>query len=156
MVSIGGSVANARAPNVSITKLTQRSCTAFRGESLKIAEPKNTIAMAETLTASWNYRNFLTLSYTLRPNFRATTIEPKLSSKRMMSEAACATSVPVIPIEKPTSALLNAGASFVPSPVTATTSSQPYKPVTKIFLSSGLHLAMTLKFLWYFANSFAF
>jgi hypothetical protein len=38
-----------------------------------------------------------------------------------MSAAYFATSVPVIPIAKPTSAFFKAGASFVPSPVTATT-----------------------------------
>lgn len=38
----------------------------------------------------------------------------------MISEAPLAISVPVIPIENPTSALDKAGASFVPSPVTAT------------------------------------
>jgi hypothetical protein len=48
-------------------------------------------------------------------------MEVKLSSKRIMSEALLAASVPVIPIEKPTSALVRAGASLVPSPVTATT-----------------------------------
>lgn len=37
-----------------------------------------------------------------------------------MSEAPLATSVPVIPIENPTLALVRAGASLVPSPVTAT------------------------------------
>jgi len=37
-----------------------------------------------------------------------------------MSEAPLATSVPVIPMEKPTLALVRAGASLVPSPVTAT------------------------------------
>jgi hypothetical protein len=39
----------------------------------------------------------------------------------MISQAPLATSVPVIPIANPTSALVKAGASFVPSPVTATT-----------------------------------
>lgn len=38
----------------------------------------------------------------------------------MISDAPFAISVPVIPMEKPTSAFDNAGASFVPSPVTAT------------------------------------
>lgn len=47
-------------------------------------------------------------------------IEAKLSSRRMISEAPLAISVPVIPIEKPTFAFDKAGASFVPSPVTAT------------------------------------
>lgn len=55
------------------------------------------------------------------------------------------TSVPAIPIAKPTSAFFKAGASLVPSPVTATTFSNYFKPVTKINLSSGVDLANTLK-----------
>lgn len=50
------------------------------------------------------------------------TMEVKLSSVRMMSEASFATSVPAIPMAKPTSAFFRAGPSFVPSPVTATIS----------------------------------
>jgi len=42
--------------------------------------------------------------------------------RRILPDASFATSVPVIPIENPTSANLRAGASFVPSPVTATIS----------------------------------
>jgi hypothetical protein len=45
----------------------------------------------------------------------------KLSSKRMIDAASRATAVPDMPIAKPTSAFFSAGASFVPSPVTATT-----------------------------------
>jgi len=52
--------------------------------------------------------------------------------------------VPVIPIENPTSAYVSAGASLVPSPVTATTASHCYRPVTKINLSNGDDLARTL------------
>ena len=48
----GGSVASARAPRVSMTKLTQSICTALRGESLKTTEPKKTMNMATTLTES--------------------------------------------------------------------------------------------------------
>lgn len=65
--------------------------------------------------------NFLTLSKTALPYLRATIVEAKLSSSKTISEAFLATSVPAIPIEKPTSAFLRAGASLVPSPVTATT-----------------------------------
>lgn len=54
-----------------------------------------------------------------KPTF---TIDVKLSSVRIISDASFATSVPAIPIAKPTSAFFNAGPSFVPSPVTATTS----------------------------------
>ena len=56
----------------------------------------------------------------MRPYLTAVRIEQKLSSVSTMSDAFLATSVPVIPIAKPISALLSAGASFVPSPVTAT------------------------------------
>lgn len=75
------------------------------------------------MTVSWNYRNILTLSYTFLPYRRATVIDEKLSSSKIISEAPFATSVPVMPIENPTSDFLRAGASLVPSPVTATTPS---------------------------------
>jgi hypothetical protein len=49
------------------------------------------------------------------------TILLKLSSSRMIPDAYLATYVPAIPIAKPISDFLRAGASFVPSPVIATT-----------------------------------
>ena len=55
------------------------------------------------------------------PHNTALTIESKSSLMRIMAAAYFATSVPAIPIAKPTSAFFNAGASLVPSPVTATT-----------------------------------
>lgn len=81
------------------------------------------------------------------PHIQAFTIDAKLSSKRIISQAVFATSVPAIPIANPTSAFLRAGASFVPSPVTATISSYSFKAVTSKYLSSGLDLARTLSFL---------
>ena len=54
-----------------------------------------------------------------------------------------ATSVPEIPIAKPISAFFKAGASFVPSPVTATIFYNSFNPVTKRYLSSGVLLAKT-------------
>jgi len=72
-------------------------------------------------------------------------MDEKLSSSNIMSEAPLATSVPVIPIANPTSAFVKAGASLVPSPVTATTPSQAWIPVTRMYLSSGDDLAKTLK-----------
>ena len=87
---------------------------------------------------------------------QAFTIEAKLSSITMISQACFATSVPVIPIAKPTSAFLRAGASLVPSPVTATISPNSLRPVTNKYLSSGLDLARTLSDLWSFLNSAAF
>lgn len=48
-------------------------------------------------------------------------MDAKLSSSRTMSQACLAVSVPAIPMANPTLADLSAGASLVPSPVTATT-----------------------------------
>lgn len=89
----------------------------------------------------------------LRPQSTALTMEVKLSLSRMISAAYFATYVPVIPIAKPTSAFLRAGASFVPSPVTATISPRYLNPVTKAYLSSGLDLARTLRVSFNLSNS---
>jgi len=79
-------------------------------------------------------------------------MEAKLSSRRTISHAPLATSVPVIPIAKPTSALVKAGASLVPSPVTATTPSESWTPMTRILLSSGEDLAKTLRYYFIYLN----
>ena len=79
------------------------------------------------------------------PHLQALTILAKESSRIIMSAACLATSVPVIPIANPTSAFFKAGASFVPSPVTATTSPNCLSPVTSKYLSSGLDQARTLR-----------
>mmetsp|Transcript_24063 Transcript_24063/g.60481 ORF Transcript_24063/g.60481 Transcript_24063/m.60481 type:complete len:210 (+) Transcript_24063:54-683(+) len=71
------------------------------------------------------------------------TMELKLSSKMTMSLASCATAVPAMPMLSPTSASLSAGASFVPSPVTATTSPISLSLCTSTSLSSGDALAST-------------
>src|ERR1019366_5413623 len=57
---------------------------------------------------------------TARPSSTALTMLAKLSSSRTMSAASLATSVPAIPIAMPIWAAFRAGASFTPSPVTAT------------------------------------
>ena len=62
----------------------------------------------------------------------------------MIPAASFATSVPAIPIARPMSAFFKAGASFVPSPVTATTLFNCFNPVTSKYLSSGVDLARTL------------
>ena len=61
----------------------------------------------------------------------------------MIAAASLATYVPAYPIANPTSAFFKAGASLVPSPVTATTFPLYFNPVTKAYLSSGLDLANT-------------
>ena len=76
---------------------------------------------ATTFTTSWNWRNFCTFSYTERPHMTDFAMDEKRSSRMMMSAASLATSVPAMPIARPTSDALSAGASLVPSPVTPTT-----------------------------------
>ena len=78
-----------------------------------------------------------------RPHITALTMESKLSSNKIIAEAYLATSVPLIPIANPTSAFFKAGASLVPSPVTATTFPLYLSPVTRAYLSSGLDRAKT-------------
>ena len=68
-------------------------------------------------------------------------IELKLSSNKIIPELSLATSVPAMPIAIPTLAFAKAGASFVPSPVTATTNPLSINPATSAYLSSGLLLA---------------
>jgi hypothetical protein len=80
------------------------------------------------------------------PHNTAFTIELKLSSNNIISEACMATYVPVMPMANPTSAFFKAGPSFVPSPVTATICPFYFNPVTRAYLSSGLDLAKTTKF----------
>ena len=65
-------------------------------------------------------------------------------SKMVMSLASFALAVP-LPMESPICALLKAGASLVPSPVTATTSPVCCSRVTSLALSSGRAREMSLK-----------
>ena len=74
----------------------------------------------------------------------------------MIAAASLATSVPETPIANPTSAFFKAGASLVPSPVTATTWFLSIKPVTKAYLSSGLLRARTSRFGYILSNSSGF
>ena len=60
-----------------------------------------------------------------------------------MSDAFLATSVPFLPIAIPMSAFFNAGASFTPSPVIATTAPVLWKAFTILTLCSGDTLAKT-------------
>ena len=73
-----------------------------------------------------------------------------------MEAASLATSVPVIPIANPTSAFLSAGASLVPSPVTATIHPLSLSPVTKAYLSSGLERAKTINLSFILSNYYPF
>ena len=87
------------------------------------------------------------------PHSTAFTMELKLSSSSMIAAAYFATSVPAIPMAKPTSAFLRAGASLVPSPVAATIYPRSLRPVTNAYLSYGLDLAKTSKLSLILSNS---
>ena len=54
MSALGGSVAKAKAPIVSMMRLTQSICTEVRGGSDTTTPPKKTMNMATQLTVSWN------------------------------------------------------------------------------------------------------
>lgn len=88
------------------------------------------------------------------PHLTAIIMLAKLSSIIIISAACFAISVPAIPIANPTSAFFNAGASLVPSPVTATTLSFSLSPTIKAYLSSGHDLAKTFKFFQILSNSY--
>lgn len=72
------------------------------------------------------------------PSSIALSIVEKSSSVRIISAASFATSVPRRPIDIPISALFNAGASFTPSPVIATTSPFDWSARMIFILWSGL------------------
>lgn len=102
-------------------KLTQSIWTGVRGDSLMRTAPKKAMKIATMLTVNWNCKNFLMQSKMFLPYLAAVTMLPKLSSSRMMPAAYLAISTPAMPMAKPMSAFLSAGASFPPSPVMATT-----------------------------------
>ena len=67
----------------------------------------------------------------------------KLSSVRIITAASLETSVPVMPMATPMSAVFRAGASFTPSPVMATTLPFSLSSRTSRTLSSGATRATT-------------
>ena len=85
------------------------------------------------------------LCINVRPSSTPLTIEAKLSSVRIMSEASFATSLPLC-IPKPTSDFFNAAESFTPSPVIATDLPTSCAKVTNLSFVCGEHLAITRKF----------
>ena len=87
---------SAKAPMVSIIKLTHNIITAFNGGSKpKTALIKVTVK-ATTLTVNWNCKNLRILSKTDLPHMTALTIDLKLSSRMTISEASLATNFIVI------------------------------------------------------------
>ena len=88
---------------------------------------------------------------TFLPYLIAVTIDEKLLSIKIISLEFLAISVPFI-IEKPTSLFDKAGASLVPSPVTATVYFNSFKPRTNAYLCIGLLFYHFLKLL--FSNDY--
>ena len=73
-----------------------------------------------------------------RPSSTAATMVAKLSSASTMSAACLETSVPVMPMAMPISAVFSAGASLTPSPVIATIAPRRCSACTIRNLCSGL------------------
>ena len=142
--SSGGKEANAKAAKVSIMRFTQSIWVTVNGDSVPKKAPIRTIKHAATLIVIWKRMNFCMLRYSERPQSTALVILPNELSIIVMSLASLATDVPS-PIESPTCAALSAGASFVPSPVTATTSSCDCNKRTSRSLSIGRARAITFK-----------
>ncbi|OWM82033.1 hypothetical protein CDL15_Pgr001607 [Punica granatum] len=122
---------------MSTIRWTHSSWTAFKGTSAEDNAATTLITWAATITVSW------ILLYMHRPHLSIVTTETKLPSSMTMSELSFATSVPWIPMERPMSASLKAGASFVLSPVTATTSPLCFRVCTIRSLSKGKDRAVT-------------
>mmetsp|Transcript_27870 Transcript_27870/g.61129 ORF Transcript_27870/g.61129 Transcript_27870/m.61129 type:complete len:322 (-) Transcript_27870:1572-2537(-) len=125
-------------------RLTHSSCSTLSGSCPPTMAPTKAVTRATKLTVSWNWRNLRMLLNTERPHSTLLTMDEKLSSRMMMSAASLATSVPAMPMARPTSLSLRAGASLVPSPVTATTSPCCFSMLTRVSLSSGEERARTL------------
>mmetsp|Transcript_7525 Transcript_7525/g.961 ORF Transcript_7525/g.961 Transcript_7525/m.961 type:complete len:157 (-) Transcript_7525:2289-2759(-) len=119
--SLGSSVANAREAKVFMIRFIHSIYTAAIGDCFIVIAPTIAVETATTFAVSWNCMYFLMLSYMFLPHLTATTIDAKLSSSRIISATSLDSLVPWIPMANPISAFFNAGASLVPSPVTATT-----------------------------------
>lgn len=102
--------------------LIQRICIAFNGVLKPRHVQTSTSDRLAALVLSWNVRKFWMLLKMPFPSSMACRIVEKSSSVRIISAASLATSVPLMPIDMPMSALFNAGASLTPSPVIATIS----------------------------------
>ena len=120
MAGSASSMPSASAGKQSVTRFIHRRCTGFN-----IVKPMSVAAkMLITSLMFEPRRNWIALrilSYILRPSSTAPTMVAKLSSASTISATFLVTSVPVMPMPTPISALFMLGASFTPSPVMAVT-----------------------------------
>ena len=139
-----GSKASIRPKKPAVVMLIHRICTGRIGR----VTPRKMAAMITRPSPRFVGRvqtmNFVRLSNTARPSSTAASMELKLSSVSTMSAASLETSVPVIPMATPISACFNAGASFTPSPVMATTWPFACRARTSRIFCSGVALAKTV------------
>mmetsp|Transcript_26382 Transcript_26382/g.57289 ORF Transcript_26382/g.57289 Transcript_26382/m.57289 type:complete len:451 (-) Transcript_26382:1837-3189(-) len=155
-VSDAESDANASAPNVSCTRLSQRDCSRVSGSVFMKSTTCTMRNMTKTAVMQiWNWMNLQAASRMLRPHLMPVTQLEKLSSVSTTSATSIAACCPP-PIATPTFALFIAAMSFTPSPVTATTwrslwmsrrplsySWEPMSPLTRRYLSMGEERAST-------------
>ncbi|MNI48188.1 hypothetical protein D3C73_1027430 [compost metagenome] len=95
-------------------------CIGKSGVSQLRSIATNKVTISPKLQLKRKIIDFLILLYIFLPSSTAETIVVKLSSVKIMSAAPLATSVPVIPIATPISAVFSDGASLTPSPVIET------------------------------------
>ena len=132
----GGNEARAMAANVSMMRLIHSICVTVRGDVVPKMAPISTMRHAATLMVIWNNIKRCMLRYKERPHITARVMLLNELSRMVMSLASLATEVPS-PIERPIWAWFRAGASLVPSPVTATTSPCSCSKRTRRSLSDG-------------------
>lgn len=138
-----GSTVIARLGGQSETKLFHSICAAVIGCGFHV---KSAIRIATICTNASHIRNkiiFLILSNIQRHSSTASTIVLKLLSSKIKSADSFATSVASFTTIH-ISALFNAGASFTPSPIIATTSPSFLSSSTIRIFCSGLVLANNL------------
>ena len=140
----GGNDARAIAAKVSMIRFTHNICVTVSGLCVPIKAPATTMRHATTFTVSWKSIKRCMFWYKLRPHITARPMDRNELSIMVMSDASFATLVPS-PIDRPTCAAFSAGASLVPSPVTATIWLSDCKLSTKRFLSIGFARTIIFK-----------
>ena len=114
------SIPSANAGKASVSRFSQSNWIGFSGTGKPASIATNMICISAILQDKRKNINLRIFAYIVLPYSTAATILAKLSSVKIISAASLATSVPVMPIAIPISALLSAGASLTPSPVIAT------------------------------------
>ena len=137
----GGPFVRATDGNVSVRRLNHNMWKAKNGSGRPIIMLRNMDIIPTALPIKRYFTNIFMLSNMVLPSSIALTMVANESSARIILLASLLTSVPVIPIAIPTSALFIAGASLTPSPVTATISPRFIRLLTILILFSAVTLA---------------